>query len=220
MKTKINTKAESEESSAAATLGSMGTAREHLHAQYQPSPPGPIPSHLTSSFGGTAHHTQPQGPPPSAQYGYSQPIQQLHPIQQYPVLNQASSQPQPQPQPQASSPSPIPPATHSPVTTSTTHTPDQNGASKQRMRVVKACDRCRSHKIKCSGECPCATCLKQAKECTFSNKVFQKEQKVLNYQNQNVPNMLNHLDYPKLKKTTNRNTLIIWKIEYIILKVY
>lgn len=60
MKTKINTKAESEESSAAATLGSMGTAREHLHAQYQPSPPGPIPSHLTSSFGGTAHHTQSQ----------------------------------------------------------------------------------------------------------------------------------------------------------------
>ena len=49
MKTKINTKAESEESSAAATLGSMGTAREHLHAQYQLSPPGPIPSHLTSS---------------------------------------------------------------------------------------------------------------------------------------------------------------------------
>ena len=87
MKTKINTKAESEESSAAATLGSMGTAREHLHAQYQPSPPGPIPSHLTSSFGGTAHHTQSQGPPPSAQYGYSQPIQQLHPIQQYPVLS-------------------------------------------------------------------------------------------------------------------------------------
>lgn len=179
MKTKINTKAESEESSAAATLGSMGTAREHLHAQYQPSPPGPIPSHLTSSFGGTAHHTQPQGPPPSTQYGYSQPIQQLHPIQQYPVLNQASSQPQPQPQPQASSPSPIPAVTHSPVTTSTTHTPDQNGASKQRMRVVKACDRCRSHKIKCSGECPCATCLKQAKECTFSNKVFQKRTKGL-----------------------------------------
>ena len=55
MKTKINTKAESEESSAAATLGSMGTAREHLHAQYQPSPPGPIPSHLTSSFGGSPY---------------------------------------------------------------------------------------------------------------------------------------------------------------------
>ena len=88
------------------------------------------------------------------------------------------------------------------------------------MRVVKACDRCRSHKIKCSGECPCATCLKQAKECTFSNKVFQKEQKGLELPEPKRAKYAEPFGLPEVKKTTNRNTLIIWKIEYIILKVY
>ena len=115
MKTKINTKAESEESSAAATLGSMGTAREHLHAQYQPSPPGPIPSHLTSSFEHCSPYSVSRSTTISPVWVFSTNTT-ITPIQQYPVLNQASSQPQPQPQPQASSPSPIPPATHSPVT--------------------------------------------------------------------------------------------------------
>ncbi|EGW32262.1 uncharacterized protein SPAPADRAFT_137982 [Spathaspora passalidarum NRRL Y-27907] len=36
------------------------------------------------------------------------------------------------------------------------------------MRVSKACDRCRTQKIKCSGTHPCNTCVKHKKECTFS----------------------------------------------------
>lgn len=44
----------------------------------------------------------------------------------------------------------------------------QNGLSeRQRMRVNKACERCRSHKIKCSGIFPCKNCLKHSKSCTF-----------------------------------------------------
>ncbi|RLV91708.1 putative transcriptional regulatory protein STB4 [Spathaspora sp. JA1] len=39
---------------------------------------------------------------------------------------------------------------------------------KGRMRVSKACDRCRTQKIKCSGTHPCNTCVKHKKECTFS----------------------------------------------------
>ncbi|CAK9682559.1 unnamed protein product [Candida parapsilosis] len=45
----------------------------------------------------------------------------------------------------------------------------QAADSRPRMRVSKACDRCRTHKIKCSGSDPCATCVRQKKECTFSN---------------------------------------------------
>lgn len=41
--------------------------------------------------------------------------------------------------------------------------------SRPRLRVSKACDRCRTHKIKCSGSDPCSTCVRQKKECTFSN---------------------------------------------------
>lgn len=37
-----------------------------------------------------------------------------------------------------------------------------------RLRVSKACDRCRSQKIKCSGTAPCNTCLKHSKECKYS----------------------------------------------------
>ncbi|KAG2734197.1 hypothetical protein G9P44_002203 [Scheffersomyces stipitis] len=40
--------------------------------------------------------------------------------------------------------------------------------SKGRMRVSKACDRCRTQKIKCSGTHPCGTCVKHKKECTYS----------------------------------------------------
>ncbi|KAK6457018.1 uncharacterized protein RJT20DRAFT_94217 [Scheffersomyces xylosifermentans] len=36
------------------------------------------------------------------------------------------------------------------------------------MRVSKACDRCRTQKIKCSGTHPCNTCTKHKKECTYS----------------------------------------------------
>lgn len=40
---------------------------------------------------------------------------------------------------------------------------------KGRMRVSKACDRCRTQKIKCTGTYPCTTCVKHKKDCTFSH---------------------------------------------------
>lgn len=44
-----------------------------------------------------------------------------------------------------------------------------DGADLQRVRVraSKACDRCRSQKVKCSGEQPCVNCSKHNKECVF-----------------------------------------------------
>lgn len=41
---------------------------------------------------------------------------------------------------------------------------------KTRMRVNKACDRCRSHKIKCTGLFPCSNCSKHGIECKFRTK--------------------------------------------------
>lgn len=40
--------------------------------------------------------------------------------------------------------------------------------TRPRMRVNKACDRCRTQKIKCTGTHPCSTCDKHKKECTYS----------------------------------------------------
>lgn len=40
---------------------------------------------------------------------------------------------------------------------------------RQRLRVSKACDRCRTQKIKCSGTMPCPSCVKHEKECTYTN---------------------------------------------------
>ncbi|WPK27515.1 hypothetical protein PUMCH_004906 [Australozyma saopauloensis] len=39
-----------------------------------------------------------------------------------------------------------------------------------RRRVTKACERCRTHKIKCSGFAPCQNCLKHSAECNFQDK--------------------------------------------------
>ncbi|CCE72797.1 Piso0_000391 [Millerozyma farinosa CBS 7064] len=40
---------------------------------------------------------------------------------------------------------------------------------KARLRVSRACDRCRSQKIKCSGTQPCDSCSRHSKVCTFSD---------------------------------------------------
>ncbi|ODQ81651.1 hypothetical protein BABINDRAFT_159912 [Babjeviella inositovora NRRL Y-12698] len=40
--------------------------------------------------------------------------------------------------------------------------------SKQRVRVNTACDRCRTQKVKCSGEQPCGTCARLGKVCEFN----------------------------------------------------
>lgn len=40
--------------------------------------------------------------------------------------------------------------------------------SKGRMRVSRACDRCRTQKIKCSGTYPCTTCTKHKRECVYN----------------------------------------------------
>lgn len=41
------------------------------------------------------------------------------------------------------------------------------GQEKARMRVNKACERCRNHKVKCSGSQPCTNCVKHSVECVF-----------------------------------------------------
>lgn len=48
---------------------------------------------------------------------------------------------------------------------------------KHRLRVSKACDRCRVQKIKCSGTNPCVTCVKHNRQCLYSNslKVVQND---------------------------------------------
>lgn len=45
---------------------------------------------------------------------------------------------------------------------------DEAQRPKGRMRVSKACDRCRSQKIKCSGTYPCSTCVKSKKDCKYT----------------------------------------------------
>ncbi|KAL4950991.1 Zn(II)2Cys6 transcription factor [Aspergillus filifer] len=42
------------------------------------------------------------------------------------------------------------------------------GAEKR--RVVNACSRCRQHKIKCSGDCPCSNCLQRNVQCRFEGE--------------------------------------------------
>ncbi|CAH2351776.1 hypothetical protein CLIB1423_04S05710 [[Candida] railenensis] len=46
--------------------------------------------------------------------------------------------------------------------------PNQAPPLKGRIRVSKACDRCRSQKIKCSGTFPCSTCIRHKKDCKYS----------------------------------------------------
>lgn len=56
-------------------------------------------------------------------------------------------------------------------------------AQKVRMRVSKACDRCRNQKIKCSGTMPCNTCVKHKKECTYSTQNSVPNNNMANYEN-------------------------------------
>lgn len=61
-----------------------------------------------------------------------------------------------------------------PTAEGTTTSPGSS-ADKVRMRVNKACDRCRSHKIKCSGIMPCANCTKHGIECKFRTKMSDEQ---------------------------------------------
>ncbi|CUM49182.1 uncharacterized protein AC631_01176 [Debaryomyces fabryi] len=54
---------------------------------------------------------------------------------------------------------------------------------KVRMRVSKACDRCRNQKIKCSGTMPCNTCVKHKKECHYSTQNSVPNNNMGNYEN-------------------------------------
>lgn len=46
---------------------------------------------------------------------------------------------------------------------------------KQRRRVTRACDRCRVHKIKCTGMYPCQNCLKHKTECKYDLRSVPEE---------------------------------------------
>lgn len=45
---------------------------------------------------------------------------------------------------------------------------NSNAQTRQRIRVARACDRCKQRKTKCDGLNPCAPCRKQSKNCTYS----------------------------------------------------
>lgn len=69
--------------------------------------------------------------------------------------------------------------------------PVSNEDSKPRMRVSRACDRCRTQKIKCSGTHPCVNCTKQKKDCNYSTTFTHHVQPELPHQtevNFNEPN--------------------------------
>lgn len=146
----------------------------------------------------------PQGYIPySDLYGMHQPTStNLQPIQQQPQAQQplvpqqqplAPLQHQPLPQLQLQLPNPqqvmqmYPPQAQA-----------QSAAAKSRgrLRVSKACDRCRTQKIKCSGTNPCTTCMKHHKDCTFSSNPVSNNDNNSN----STPNGLVKADSPKFEQ--------------------
>lgn len=94
----------------------------------------------------------------------------------YPPQSGQGSQPTQPPQPpQPSQPTSIPPQqpVQNPSSNTSPH-PPANG--KARIRVSKACDRCRTQKIKCLGTHPCTSCVKHKKECMYSTTFMQTMQ--------------------------------------------
>ncbi|KAL6451733.1 STB4 Probable transcriptional regulatory protein STB4 [Candida maltosa Xu316] len=161
-----------------------------------PGPPGPPGAH-----GQPPRVPQPTSTPLPIQYNYrGQPLYQAHPSQIIQRLHQSQqtqakiladavaqrAQGHLPPQQEQAKPKPKPKAKKA-ATLSTSSQKAASGKSKEkesddpnakpRMRVNKACDRCRNHKIKCSGELPCDTCQKHNKECTFSDRPVQKRSK-------------------------------------------
>lgn len=64
-------------------------------------------------------------------------------------------------------------ALHMPVSQMATPTAVQ--ADKMRRRVFKACERCRVHKIKCTGVHPCHNCSKHGTHCNFNPRSAPEE---------------------------------------------
>ncbi|KAL2856506.1 fungal-specific transcription factor domain-containing protein [Aspergillus pseudoustus] len=54
----------------------------------------------------------------------------------------------------------------SPIRTS--HDPEPGGWGPQRVRVTRACDRCKKRKIRCTGGQPCDTCTRAAAQCAYA----------------------------------------------------
>ncbi|SCU92173.1 LAMI_0E09098g1_1 [Lachancea mirantina] len=51
---------------------------------------------------------------------------------------------------------------------------DSYSVNKSRKRVVKACDVCRSRKIKCDGNEPCSNCIKYSTECKYVHQAKRR----------------------------------------------
>lgn len=47
--------------------------------------------------------------------------------------------------------------------------PRRRSRNKERVRVTRACDRCKRRKIKCNGTQPCDFCLRAKAQCTFNS---------------------------------------------------
>lgn len=65
---------------------------------------------------------------------------------------------------------------------------------RERVRVSKACDRCRSQKIKCLGTRPCNTCIKHKKECAYTSNFNSQSQNQM--QNPNNDLKRRKVEYP------------------------
>lgn len=81
-------------------------------------------------------------------------------------------------------------------------------SQKVRMRVSKACDRCRGQKIKCSGTMPCNTCLKHKKECKYSTQNSGSNVNPGNHEQlhtNNIPNKRTRIESPVSDGDGNSN---------------
>lgn len=113
---------------------------------------------------------QPSGPPPEVYYRAAYPDRLgtiLPPMNNFPYspAHQIPGGPAVHMAPAYTDAAPgPPPPSHQPAQSLVF----QDANAKTRMRVSKACDRCRSQKIKCSGTYPCSTCLKHRKECHYN----------------------------------------------------
>lgn len=143
------------------------------HQPVQPAPPqllaGPTTTNSPTGHNGTQSRTQSQPLQDNSHHSDVLPSMRTYDGAALPHINLYSLPPNRQLQPilptQDHSGNVLSPGLAGPA-------PVNGGSTneKSRMRVRKACERCSSHKIKCSGQFPCANCTKHGIECKFRTK--------------------------------------------------
>jgi len=101
-------------------------------------------------------------------------------------------------------------------------TDDQSPPPIKRQKIKKACDICRSRKIKCDGEQPCAKCQNSGAECSYTyvekkRQVTKKEDKAASIQSLDqrmnrmenlITTLIDKLDSPNASPTPLRTPLV------------